>query len=145
MSAPKIGVVSCSGEGCVEGTIARIATRLVLEKLRPDNTVTICLPLFLAGEEGERMFAKYVPTIAVDGCDKKCAKKAIEKFSGKTADSIVVSKLLKKWNMKEPKSRRELDEEGVETALKVAEHIAASMDQIFAGKSKKRSKKNVQV
>ena len=145
MSAPKIGVVSCSGESCVEGTISRIATRLVMEKLRPDNTVTICLPLFLAGEEGERMFAKYVQTIAVDGCDKKCAKKAIEKFSGKTADSIVVSKLLKKWNMKEPVSRRELDEEGVKTALKVGEHIAASMDQIFADKSKKRAKKNAKV
>ena len=146
MSAPKIGVVSCSGEGCVEGTVSRIATRLVMEKLRPDNTVTICLPLFLAGEEGERMFAKYFPTIAVDGCDKKCAKKSIEKYSGKTADSIVVSKLLKKWNMEEPKSRRELDKEGVETALKVAEHIAASMDQIFAsGKSNKRSKNNAKV
>ncbi len=146
MSAPKIGVVSCSGEVCVEGTISRIATRLVMEKLRPDNTVTICLPLFLAGEEGERMFAKYFPTIAVDGCDKKCAKKAVEKYSGKTADSVVVSDLLKKWNMEEPKSRRELDEEGVKTALKVAEHIAASMDQIFAsGMSKKRSKKNAQV
>ena len=146
MSAPKIGVVSCSGEGCVEGTISRIATRLVMEKLRPDNTVTICLPLFLAGEEGERMFAKYFPTIAVDGCDKKCAKKAVEKYSGKTADSIVVSDLLKKWNMEEPRSRRELDEEGVKTASKVAEYIAASMDQIFArGMSKKRSNKNAQV
>ncbi len=51
MSSPsKIGVVSCSGEGCVEGTVSRIATRLVLERLRPGNTVTICLPLFLAGE-----------------------------------------------------------------------------------------------
>ena len=146
MSAPKIGVVSCSGEGRVEGTVSRIATRLVMDRLRPDNTVTICLPLFLAGEEGERMFAKYFPTIAVDGCNKKCAKKSIEKYSGKTADSIVVSKLLKKWNMEEPKSRRELDKEGVETALKVAEHIAASMDQIFAsGKSNKRSKNNAKV
>jgi uncharacterized metal-binding protein len=101
--------------------------------LRPDNTVTICLPLFLAGEEGERMFAKYFPTIAVDGCDKRCAKKAIEKYSGKTADSIVVSDLLKNWNVEEPKSRRELGEEGVKVAEKVAEHIAASMDHIFAG------------
>jgi uncharacterized metal-binding protein len=146
MSAPKIGVVSCSGEGCVEGTISRIATRLVLEKLRPDNTVTVCLPLFLAGEEGERMFAKYVPTISVDGCEKRCAKKAIEKYSGKTADSIVVADLLKMWNIEEPKSRRELDEEGAKTASKVAEHIAASMDRIFAsGKSKKRSKKNAHI
>jgi len=40
----KVGIISCSGEACVEGTISRIATRLVLEKLRPEETVTICLP-----------------------------------------------------------------------------------------------------
>ena len=131
MSAPKIGVVSCSGECCDVGTISRIATRLVLEKLRPDNTVTICLPLFSIGESGERMFAKYFPTIAVDGCEKLCAKKAIEKYSGKTACSIVVSDLLKKWGVKNRGSRRELNEEGLEAASKVAEEIATAMDDIF--------------
>src|SRR5512137_1147375 len=100
MSAPTIGVVSCSGECCVEGTISRTATRFVLEKLRPDGTVTICLPLFSIGEEGERMFAKEFPTIAIDGCEKRCAKHAIEKFSGKTARSLVVSDLLKKWRLR---------------------------------------------
>ncbi|MFH0896919.1 MAG: putative zinc-binding protein [Candidatus Bathyarchaeota archaeon] len=132
MSAPKVGVVSCSGEGCVEGTISRIATRLVLEKLRPDNAVTICLPLFLAGEEGERMFAKYFQTIAVDGCEKRCAKKAIEKYSGKTAHSIVVADLLKEWGAEESKSRRMLDEEGLKAAERVAEKIATIMDDLFA-------------
>ena len=133
MSAPKIGVVSCSGECCVEGTISRIATRLVLERLRPDNTVTICLPLFSIGEKGERMFAKYFPTIAVDGCEKRCATKAIEKYSGKTACSLVISDLLKKWGVKNPSPRRELNEEGIEVASMVAEEIATAMDSIFAG------------
>ncbi|MFB0503989.1 MAG: putative zinc-binding protein [Candidatus Bathyarchaeia archaeon] len=132
MSAPKIGVVSCSGECCVQGTLSRIATRLVLEELRPDNTVTICLPLFSIGEKGERMFAKYFPTIAVDGCEKRCAKNAIEKYSGKTAYSLVVSDLLSKWDEKNPSSRRELNEEGIKTASKVAEEIATIMDAIFA-------------
>ena len=118
MSAPKIGVVSCSGECCVEGTISRIATRFVLEKLRPDNTVTICLPLFSIGEQGERMFAKYFPTIAVEGCEKKCAEHAIEKYSEKTARSIVVSDLLKKWDVKNTGSRRELNDEGKKAASK---------------------------
>ncbi|MCJ7635329.1 putative zinc-binding protein [Candidatus Bathyarchaeota archaeon] len=131
MSAPKIGVVSCSGECCDVGTISRIATRFVLEKLRPDNTVTICLPLFSIGEKGERMFAKYFPTIAVDGCEKRCAKKAIEKYSGKTACSIVVSDLVKKWGVKNRGPRRELNEEGIEAASKVAEAIASAMDDIF--------------
>ena len=130
MSQPKIGVVSCSGEGCVEGTISRVATRLVLEKLRPDNTVTICLPLFLAGEEGERMFAKNFSTITVDGCKKKCAKKAIEKYSGKTTHSIVVTDLLKDCEEKQ-KSRRELDKEGLKIAGKVAEQVATVMDDLF--------------
>jgi uncharacterized metal-binding protein len=128
---PKIGAVSCSGECCVEGTISRIATRLVLEKLRPDNTVTICLPLFSIGEKGERMFAKHFPTIAIDGCDKRCAKNAIEKFSGKTACSIVVSDLLRKWGVANPSPRRELNKDGLKAATKVAEEIASAMDDIF--------------
>jgi len=132
MSAPKIGVVSCSGECCDVGTISRLATRFVLEKLRPDNTVTICLPLFSIGESGERMFAKYFPTIAVDGCEKLCAKKTIEKYSGKTARSIVVSELREKWGVKNRGPRRELDEKGLEAASKVAEEIATAMDDIFA-------------
>lgn len=142
MSSPKIGVVSCSGEEYVEGTISRIATRLVLEQLRPNATVTICLPLFLAGEEGERMFAKRFPTIAVDGCEKKCAKNAIEKYSGKTAQSIVVTDLLKKWSIKKPNSRRKLDKEGMKTASKVAEQIAATMDDLLAD-SRRRKHANV--
>ena len=133
MSAPKIGVVSCSGECCVEGTISRIATRFVLEKLRPHNTVTICLPLFSIGEKGERMFAKYFPTIAVDGCEKRCAKNAIEKYSGKTADSIVVSERLKKWDLETKSPRRELDKEGLDVASKVADEIATAMDKLSEG------------
>jgi uncharacterized metal-binding protein len=132
MSEPKIAVVSCSGECCVEGTISRIATRFVLEKLRPSNTVTICLPLFSIGEKGERTFTQHFPTIAVDGCEKKCAKNAIEKYSGKTTCSLVVSELLKKWGVKNLGPRRELNEEGKEAASKVAEEIATEMDDIFA-------------
>ena len=132
MNSKKIGVVSCSGESCVEGTLSRIATRLVLERLRPDNTVTICLPLFLSGEKGERMFAKQFPTIAVDGCEKKCAEKAIEKYSGKLARSIVVADLLCEWGVrvKELQSRRNLDEKGMNAASMIADEIASTIDDI---------------
>jgi len=49
-SVSKIGIISCSGEEIPEGTIARQAVRRVLEGLRPQQTVTLCLPLFLAGQ-----------------------------------------------------------------------------------------------
>ena len=79
------------------------------------------------------MFAKNFPTIAVDGCEKRCVKKAIEKYSGKIARSIVVSDLLKKRDVKNPSPRRELNEDGLKVASKVAEEIAAAMDAIFTG------------
>ena len=78
------------------------------------------------------MFAKDYPTIAVEGCEKRCAGHAIEKFSGKTTSSIVVSDLLKKWDLKNIGSKRELSEEGKKAASKVAKEIVAAMDDICA-------------
>lgn len=127
---PKVGVVSCSGEASIGGTISRIATRLVLERLRPEDTVTLCLPLFLAGEKGERMFARNFPTISVDGCGKKCALRAIEKYSGKTAKSIVVDDLLGERDLLKLGSRRELSSEGLKATESVAEEIASAIDGI---------------
>src|SRR5512142_2816740 len=87
----KVGIVACSGEEIAEGTVTRQAALRVLGYLRPDDTVTICLPLYMAGGEGDRQFARFYPTIAVDGCDKRCAAHATERYSGKPAASVVVS------------------------------------------------------
>ena len=74
----KVGIVACSGEELAEGTVARLAALKVLNELRPHETVTICLPLFLAGGAGDRAFARLHPTITVDGCDLRCAARATE-------------------------------------------------------------------
>jgi hypothetical protein len=49
-----------------EGTITRLAALKVLESLRPEETVTICLPLFLAGGEGIRL-----RPLLPDDCDRR--------------------------------------------------------------------------
>src|SRR5674536_37706 len=90
----KVGIISCSGEEIAEGSIARSAVRRVLESLRPHETVTLCLPLFLAGNEGERNFARTHPVITIDGCDKQCARWGTEKHSGPVARALVVSVIL---------------------------------------------------
>ncbi|MFI5449988.1 MAG: putative zinc-binding protein [Candidatus Bathyarchaeia archaeon] len=123
--------MSCSGEECVEGTISRVATRLVLGKLRPNETVTICLPLFLAGGREEREFARDYPTITVDGCDKMCAKVATEQYSGKPASSIVVTDLTKNWPCPKLCSRRKLDNETLSVTRKVADRIAEQVDDVL--------------
>lgn len=127
----KVGIVSCSGEGCVEGTISRLATRLVLEKLRPNETVTICLPLFLAGGKEEREFARDYPTITVDGCNKMCAKVATERYSAKPASSIIITALTRDWGCPKLGSRRKLNDEALAVAGKVAGRIAEEVDEVL--------------
>lgn len=94
MAEKQIGVLACSGEECLGGTISRLATRRLMEELRPENTVTLCLPLYIAGGEEERAFARDYPVIAVDGCEKCCAKRATLKYSGAVRESLTVSALL---------------------------------------------------
>jgi len=128
----KIGVVSCSGEDCAGGTISRLATRKMMDELRPDNTVTICLPLFLAGGQEERMFAKEYPTIAVDGCAKACAKRATEKYSGQVSGFVLVSDLIGKAAAEGPAlSTRDLTAEHRAMVDKVAVEITRQFDAIM--------------
>jgi uncharacterized metal-binding protein len=130
MIRPKIGVVSCSGECCSLGTLSRIATRRVLEDLQAGETVTICLPLFLAGDSGERLFATNFPTVAVDGCHKLCATKAIERYSGETAATVDVEGLLEEWGTEAPASRRVITPGDMPLINKVARAISEKVDEI---------------
>jgi uncharacterized metal-binding protein len=130
----KIGVISCSGEEIPEGTISRLATRQVLESLRPGETVTLCLPLFAAGNEGERNFARTHPMITVDGCEKQCAKWAAEKYGERPVSrSLVVSDMLGEGSSRYGRSLRDQGETDHEAVRLVAEKIAAKVDAVLAG------------
>lgn len=130
----KVGIIPCNGEEICEGTITRFASRKVLDKLRPGSTVTICLPLFIAGGGEERNFAKVFPTITVDGCDKRCSQKSTERLSGKPRHSIAVSEVLKSCGIKAPASRARLTDEDQAAVDAVADEIAKLVDEIQGSK-----------
>ena len=121
----KVGIVSCSGEELAEGTVTRLAALKVLEQLRPADTVTICLPLFLAGGEGDRAFAKFYPTIAVDGCELRCAARATEMYSSKPAASIMVRDVVAENGLAQPEGRRRLNAAGLQAVEATAERMTA--------------------
>lgn len=141
MSEFKVGVLSCSGEECLGGTISRLSTRKVLEELVLVETVTLCLPLYLAGGKEERNFAKVYPTISVDGCSKLCAKRSTEKYSGKINGSIDVSKIIGNENALNTKILRNKDLKEVHLQMvdKVASEIVKMISRIspdsYSGKS----------
>ncbi|MBP1659791.1 MAG: hypothetical protein H6P95_983 [Candidatus Aminicenantes bacterium] len=130
----KVGLIACSGEEMAEGTVTRRAVRTVLETLRPGDTVTLCLPLFLAGSEGERAFARFYPTIAVDGCDKRCAARATAKYSARPAASIVVAETAKERGCGAIGTARRLNEAGLRLAGEVAARIVEETDRLLAKK-----------
>jgi uncharacterized metal-binding protein len=118
---PKIGLISCSGEGPSEGMISREATRRILEQR--DDVVTICLPLFLAGGQEERDFAKNNPCITIDGCDKTCAAKGVEIYKKvHPKSSIIISKITEKHKSPRPTSKSKIkpeDEKLVQETMKI--------------------------
>jgi len=134
----KVGIVACSGEELAEGTVTRLAALRVLEQLRPDDTVTICLPLFLAGGEGDRAFARFYPTVAVDGCDLRCAARATEKYSGKPAAGLVVTDVTAECGLGPVSGRRRLNEAGQTAVTETADRVAVMVDKLLGKKWSRR-------
>jgi uncharacterized metal-binding protein len=134
----KVGIIACSGEEMAEGTVTRLAALRVLHELRPDDTVTICLPLFLAGGEGDRAFARFYPTIAVDGCELRCAARATAHYSGKPAASVVVTDLVAGRGLARPQGRRRLDEAGRVAVAATSEVVAELVDELLDKKWSRR-------
>jgi len=127
----KVGIVACSGEELAAGTVTRLAALDVLERLRPGDTVAICLPLFLAGGKGDRAFARFYPTVAVDGCEKRCAARATEMYSGKPAASVVVTEIAEEQGIGGIEGRRRLNEAGRRAVTATAERIADHVDDLL--------------
>ncbi len=134
----KVGIVACSGEEMAEGTVTRLAALKVLEELRPSDTVTICLPLFLAGGEGDRAFARFYPTIAVDGCELRCAARATEQYSGKPAASVVVTDVVTELNLEAIAGRRRLNAAGQQAVVETAVRTATLVDELLDKKWSRR-------
>jgi hypothetical protein len=107
--------------------------------MRPNDTVTICLPLFLAGGEGDRAFARFYPTIALDGCDKRCAARATEMFSSKPAASILVTDLIAENSPESLGSARHLSAAGLKTVDLTAEQTAALVDELLGKRWSRRT------
>jgi uncharacterized metal-binding protein len=134
----KVGIVACSGEELAEGTVTRLAALRVLENLRPAETVTICLPLFLAGGEGDRAFARFYPTIAIDGCELRCAARATEMYSGAPAASIVVTDVVNETGLSRPEGLRRLNEAGRQAVEVTAERVAITVDELLGKRWSRR-------
>lgn len=121
-----VGILSCSGEECPGGTVSRIATIKVLSKYIPGSTTTICVPLFLAGDEKEQNFVKKFPCITVDGCDKKCAARSVKNLGREPINEIELSQFYseEEWDQVKNGPLHDLEWKDHPLSEKLALHVA---------------------
>ena len=126
----KVFVIPCSGIGKALGTVGRTATYEVVEKLRPTEAATICLPLLTIGDETVLKLTRNNPCISVDGCPLQCARKNIEASEGKLAASFMVTDVLRENRDLKPEAVTELGPKGSKLASILAAKIATQIDEI---------------
>jgi len=132
MPKPKyVFVIPCSGIGKSMGTVGRKATYKVIEKLRPQNTRTTCLPLLTVGDQETLKKVRENPCISIDGCPAKCAQKNIEASNGKLIKSFLVIDTLRNHRNLKPEGIIELNPEGCKLVNIIAKDVAKAVDEIM--------------
>jgi len=131
MENDKVIVVPCSGIGKSLGTVGRVATYKVIERMRPEKTRTVCLALLTMGDDDALRLVRENPCIAVDGCPAQCSKKNIEASKGRLVHSIIVTDFLRKNRNLKPEGVIELNDQGDKLAEVIAEDLSERADEIL--------------
>jgi len=126
----KIFVIPCSGIGKALGTVGRTAMYEVVEKLRPNEATTVCLPLLTIGDETVLKLVRNNSCISIDGCPFQCANKNIEASKGRLAASFMVTDILRENRDLKPEGVAELGLKGLKLSKILAQKIAEKVDEI---------------
>jgi uncharacterized metal-binding protein len=130
LTEKKVAIVACTGMGKSLGTVARQVAYKVVEDLRPEKTVLICIPSLAANVGEYKNHLRDYPSIILDGCVERCATKIISENNGSIKGKLFLPQLLKKYGLK-PASRTEIGSEGEQLVTKIAEEVATMVDRLL--------------
>ncbi len=130
MEDRKVAIVACTGMGKALGTIARQVAFRVVDELRSGKTVLICIPSLSAGVGEYKSLLEKYPSIILDGCVERCATKIIFKNKGMMRAKVFMPQMIAKYGLK-PLSRTDIGEEGEKLVAKIADEVAALVDQLL--------------
>ena len=125
----KVAVIPCAGMDKALGSVACACAFEVVEKLRPDEAVLVCIPPLVAGVKPYSEIVKIHPSIPIDGCAERCATKIAVKNGARIKGRVLIPECVQKYNLK-PKSASDVGPDGEKLAKKLAEEIAAEIDRL---------------
>jgi len=126
----KIAVVACGGMDKALGSVARACAFKVVEKLKPESSVLVCIPPLVIGAKPHSEWVKKYPIITIDGCSERCATKIVAKNEGKIRGRVFIPQSAQKYGLK-PKTSTDIGLEGEELAEKIAHETALLVDKIL--------------
>jgi len=130
MRGDKVAIISCAGMDKALGSVARACALKVVERLRPNETVLICIPPLVADVKPYSELIKKYPVILIDGCAERCATKIAAKNGAKIRGRVFIPQSVQKYGLK-PNTASDIGPEGEELAEKIAEEIAVQIDKLL--------------
>ena len=130
MRGDKVAIISCAGMDKALGSVARACALKVVERLRPNETVLICIPPLVADVKPYSELIKEYPVILIDGCAERCATKIAAKNGAKMRGRVFIPESVQKYGLK-PNTASDIGPEGEKLAEKLAEEIAVQVDKLL--------------
>jgi uncharacterized metal-binding protein len=129
----KVVVLPCSGIGKVYGALARETTYELMERVRPDEVVTTCLPLLVIKDPEAVALVLENPVITIDGCPKDCAKKSVQALGKEPDKTYEAIKFYTSHKDLKPEGVAEVNDTGRKLAAVAAAEVAQEVDKLAAG------------
>lgn len=126
----KVVIIACAGTDKALGSVARACAFKVVEKLRPNETLLVCIPPLVADVKPYSELIRKHPSIIVDGCAERCATKIAIKSGAKMKGRIFLPQSAQKYNLK-PNTASDIGSAGEELAEKTAQEIAVQVDKLL--------------
>lgn len=131
MSNPqKVAIVACAGMDKALGSVSRECAFQTVEKLRPNQTILVCIPPLVADVKPHSEIIQNHPVITVDGCAERCATKIAVKNGARIKGRIFIPQSAQKYNLK-VNTASDIGSEGQKLAGKIAEDIAVLVDSLL--------------
>jgi len=130
MRGDKVAIISCAGMDKALGSVARACAFKVVERLRPNETVLVCIPPLVADVKPYSELIKEYPVILIDGCAERCATKIAAKNGAKMRGRVFIPESVQKYGLK-PNTASDIGPEGEKLAEKIAEEIAVQVDKLL--------------
>ena len=128
--AEKVAIVACAGMDKSLGSVARACAFKVVEDLKPEDSVLVCIPPLVAGVKPHSEWIKKYPVITIDGCPERCATKIVAKNGGKIRGRVFIPQSVQKHGLK-PKASAEIGPEGEKLAEKIADETGLLIDKVL--------------